>query len=114
MILVPCPYCGPRNASEFRWGGEIKPRPDPNSATPQQWRDYLYFKRNAAGWITETWCHQAGCGRYFRSERHTVTNEIRATYVGNEPQPASASVKAEPSTQTDTEDTSVVRRPPDR
>ena len=33
MILVPCPYCGPRNASEFRWGGEIKPRPDPNSTT---------------------------------------------------------------------------------
>ena len=71
MILVPCPYCGPRNASEFRWGGEIKRRPDPNNATTEQWRDYLYFRRNPAGWITETWCHQAGCGRYFRSRaRH--------------------------------------------
>ena len=47
MILVPCPFCGPRNASEFRWGGEIKRRPDPNNTTKEQWRDYLYFRRNA-------------------------------------------------------------------
>jgi heterotetrameric sarcosine oxidase delta subunit len=90
MILVPCPYCGPRNASEFRWGGEITLRPDPNNTTKQQWHEYLYFKRNAAGWITETWYHQAGCGQYFRSERNTVTNEIRATYVGRERQRTSA------------------------
>ncbi len=110
MILVPCPYCGPRNVSEFRWGGEIKPRPDPNGASTEQWRDYLYLKRNQAGWITETWCHQAGCGRYFRSERHTITNEIRATYVGSERQPVSASVEAEPPAQPDTAGIPVVRR----
>jgi sarcosine oxidase, subunit delta len=110
MILVPCPYCGPRNASEFRWGGEIKPRPDPNNTTKEQWRDYLYFRRNAAGWIRETWCHQAGCGRYFRSERDTVTNEIRATYVGREPEPASASPEPEPPAQSDSEIRSVERR----
>ena len=46
MILVPCPYCGPRNASEFRWCGEVKSRPDSNRATPEQWRDYLYLKSN--------------------------------------------------------------------
>src|ERR1700683_1393114 len=110
MILVPCPYCGPRNASEFRWGGEIKPRPDPNSATKEQWRDYLYLRRNATGWITETWCHQAGCGRSFRSERHATTNEIRATYVGSHPQPGSAGFKAEQSAEPEPEVTSVVRR----
>jgi len=110
VILVPCPYCGPRNVSEFRWGGEIKPRPDPNSTTPQQWRDYLYFRRNAAGWITETWCHQAGCGRYFRCERHALTNEIRATYVGSEPPFTSAGDETERPTQNDTAAASTVRR----
>lgn len=110
MILVPCPYCGPRNASEFRWGGEIKPRPDPNSTTKEQWRDYLYLRRNAAGWITETWYHQAGCGRYFRGERDTVTNEIRTTYVGREPQPASASPGSEQPAQVDGESPAPARR----
>ena len=90
MILVPCPNCGPRNASEFRWCGEVKPRPDSNSATPVQWRNYLYLKANGAGWITETWYHREGCGRYFRTERHTLTNEIRATGAGGEPEPAVA------------------------
>jgi sarcosine oxidase, subunit delta len=110
MILVPCPYCGPRNASEFRWGGEIKPRPDPNNTTKEQWHDYLYFRRNAAGWITETWYHQAGCGRYFRGERDTVTNEIRTTYVGREPQPASASPGPQQPAQADAESPAPARR----
>ncbi len=110
MILVPCPFCGPRNASEFRWGGEIKRRPDPNNTTKEQWRAHLYFRRNGAGWITETWCHQAGCGRYFRSERDTVTNEIRATYVGIEPEPESASVKSDQAVQTGLEGPPDARR----
>lgn len=87
MILVPCPYCGPRNASEFRWCGESGRRPDQNLATPQEWRTYLYMRRNPAGWTTETWYHRAGCRRYFKAERHTVTNDIRATYVQPRPLP---------------------------
>jgi len=90
MILVPCPYCGPRNASEFRWCGEVKSRPDCNRATPEQWRDYLYFKSNGARWITETWYHREGCARYFRTERHTLTNEIRAIRDEGQPEPAVA------------------------
>jgi heterotetrameric sarcosine oxidase delta subunit len=97
MILVSCPYCGPRNASEFRWCGEVKPRPDSNRATPEQWRDYLYLKANGAGWITETWYHREGCGRYFRTERHTLTNEIRAVRDGGRPEPAVAESGAETS-----------------
>jgi heterotetrameric sarcosine oxidase delta subunit len=50
MILIPCPHCGPRNSSEFAHAGERRPRPDPNAATPAEWRAYLYDKRNPAGW----------------------------------------------------------------
>jgi sarcosine oxidase, subunit delta len=82
MILVPCPYCGSRNASEFRWLGEVRERPEPASATLTQWRHYLYMRRNVAGWSRERWFHRAGCGRYFVVERNTVTNQFE---VANEP-----------------------------
>jgi sarcosine oxidase, subunit delta len=96
MILVPCPYCGPRNTSEFRWCGEVKSRPDSNRATPEQWRDYLYLKSNGVGWITETWYHREGCGRYFRTERHTLTNEIRAIHDESKPELAVVETGAGP------------------
>jgi heterotetrameric sarcosine oxidase delta subunit len=79
MMLVPCPWCGPRNATEFRYGGAAGVRPDPVSATPQQWREYLYAQRNTLGWSREGWYHRAGCRRYITVERHTGTNEVRPT-----------------------------------
>ena len=79
MILLPCPYCGPRNSSEFRYVGESKPRPDPVTTTEEAWRDYLYNHSNPAGWVTEQWYHRAGCRKYFVAERHTVSNEVRST-----------------------------------
>jgi heterotetrameric sarcosine oxidase delta subunit len=78
VILLPCPHCGPRNASEFRYLGEVIERPDPNASEPGEWRAYLYLKRNPAGWTTETWLHQAGCRRFLTVERHTITNEVRS------------------------------------
>ncbi|HZJ49308.1 MAG TPA: sarcosine oxidase subunit delta [Actinomycetota bacterium] len=78
MILIPCPNCGPRNVSEFRYVGESIARPDPNSATQEQWRAYLYEKSNPAGWMTESWFHRAGCGRFLKVERDTISNEVRA------------------------------------
>jgi len=79
MILLPCPYCGPRNASEFRYVGELSERPDPNASGPGEWRAFLYLRKNPAGWTTETWFHRAGCRQHFVVERHTVTNEVRGS-----------------------------------
>jgi sarcosine oxidase, subunit delta len=79
LILIPCPHCGPRNVSEFAYKGEAHPRPETASVTPAEWRDYLYTHTNPAGWIPEGWYHRAGCRRYISVERHTVTNEIRAS-----------------------------------
>jgi heterotetrameric sarcosine oxidase delta subunit len=86
MILVPCPHCGPRNASEFRYMGEEQPRPVPGSVTQAEWRAYLYVKKNPAGWTTETWFHALGCRAFFVAERHTVTNEFRAAARPGEPE----------------------------
>lgn len=78
MLLVPCPHCGPRNASEFHYYGELEVRPDPAAAGPEEWRAYLYLRRNPAGWTTERWFHGSGCRRFLVVERHTVTNEVRS------------------------------------
>ena len=77
MLLVPCPNCGPRNASDLSYGGESQRRPDPNNATPEEWRTYLYLENNPAGWLHENWYCRSGCRRYFSTERNTATNEFR-------------------------------------
>jgi heterotetrameric sarcosine oxidase delta subunit len=77
MIRIPCPFCGPRNSSEFAHVGEVGSRPDVTTATRQEWRAYLYVHDNPLGWVRETWFHRAGCRRYLEAERHTDTNEVR-------------------------------------
>jgi len=80
MILLPCVWCGPRDASEFQHVGEVITRPDPAAASPARWRGYLYLRANPCGWTEETWYHRMGCRRYLKVERHTETNEVRAAY----------------------------------
>jgi heterotetrameric sarcosine oxidase delta subunit len=84
MILLPCAWCGPRDATEFQHAGEVVARPAPATATASQWRGYLYLRANPCGWTTETWYHRMGCRRYIKVERHTETNEVRAVYPGKE------------------------------
>ncbi len=81
MLILTCPNCGPRNVNEFRFGGEVHPRPaDPNAAADAEWTDYLFMRRNAMGEETEWWYHRAGCGLWFLAERNTLTNEVLRTY----------------------------------
>ncbi len=77
MMLVPCPHCGPRNASDLRYLGENPARPDASTTTPEAWRDYLYLRHNPADWLVETWYCRSGCRQYFSLERHLTTNEFR-------------------------------------
>jgi heterotetrameric sarcosine oxidase delta subunit len=79
MNLLPCPWCGVRDAGEFGYVGESGERPDPRTVTREQWRQYLYLRDNRAGWTTESWYHRMGCRRYLVVERHTGTNEVRAS-----------------------------------
>lgn len=76
MLLVPCPNCGPRNASDFSFLGEIIARPDPEAA-PSEWRTYLYLRDNASGWVKEQWYCRVGCRRFFALERHRERNVFR-------------------------------------
>jgi heterotetrameric sarcosine oxidase delta subunit len=81
MLLLTCPNCGPRNAAEFRHGGEVHPRPSPEAEVAEDdWVDFLYMKRNTAGQQTEWWYHRLGCGLWFLADRHNTTNEVLRTY----------------------------------
>jgi heterotetrameric sarcosine oxidase delta subunit len=84
MILLECPNCGPRNASEFRYGGEVQARPISEGVDQTQWTSYLYLRQNPLGVLREWWLHQSGCGRWFIAERHTKSHEIHATYSWRE------------------------------
>jgi heterotetrameric sarcosine oxidase delta subunit len=79
MILLPCPNCGERNASEFRFGGEVTRRPAPDRVTPATWADYLHMRTNTLGVQREWWYHSA-CGCWFIAERHTKTHDVLSTY----------------------------------
>lgn len=81
MFRIPCPNCGLRGFSEFRHLGESRERPNPQTATPAQWRSYLYERHNAADWTAETWYHAFGCRKFVAVERHTITNEVRPLTV---------------------------------
>lgn len=82
MLLLTCPNCGPRNASEFRYGGELNPRPkDPSQVSDADWARYLYLRDNKRGLQAEWWYHRSGCGLWFVAERHTDTNDVVKTYV---------------------------------
>ncbi|MGD0640520.1 MAG: sarcosine oxidase subunit delta [Roseiarcus sp.] len=79
MQLFPCPFCGTRDETEFRYLGEAgKVRPAGGVATPSaDWSRYLYFQRNPRGRVAEIWTH-ATCGEMFRMERDNVTHAVYA------------------------------------
>ncbi|MFI2437530.1 sarcosine oxidase subunit alpha family protein [Streptomyces sp. NPDC018693] len=90
MLLIPCPWCGPRDEAEFHYGGQAHvPYPqDPASLSDEEWARYLFFRDNPKGPFAERWSHAAGCRRWFNAVRDTSTNEILAVYRTGEERPA--------------------------
>ena len=73
--VLTCPNCGPREVTDFGYGGEVNPRPT-GSPSLRQLGEYNYFRRNVAGVQREWWSHRSGCGEWFIAERDTRTNEV--------------------------------------
>lgn len=76
MLLIPCPWCGERNDTEFVAGGESFIERPTHEVADAEWGEYLYFRCNTMGAQTERWFHAAGCRRWFNVVRDTVTNAI--------------------------------------
>lgn len=88
MLLIACPYCGPRNEVEFTCGGESHVQRPPLSSSDDAWADYLFFRRNPKGLTYERWRHSEGCGTWFNLARDTTSHAIIAVYGMTDPPPA--------------------------
>lgn len=89
MLLIECPWCGPRAEIEFRYGGEghiARPGP-PESLSDDEWADYVYMRTNPKGLHYERWLHIHGCRRWFNMARDTVTHEVLGVYRVGEAKP---------------------------
>ena len=78
MLLIPCPWCGPREEVEFSYGGEagVAYPADPDALTDEEWARSLFVRANPRGSLYERWVHSHGCRRWFDLTRDTVTHEI--------------------------------------
>ncbi|MFJ1806947.1 MULTISPECIES: sarcosine oxidase subunit delta family protein [unclassified Streptomyces] len=92
MLLIPCPWCGPRDEAEFHYGGQAHvPYPeDPSALNDEDWARYLFFRDNPKGPFAERWSHAAGCRKWFNAVRDTATNELLAVYRPGEARPEAA------------------------
>lgn len=81
MLRITCPHCGERDETEFRYGGEagVDYPADPSALSDEEWAAYLFVRANPRGWLRERWHHAAGCRTWFALERHTVTDQLRAS-----------------------------------
>ena len=57
MLIIDCPYCGPRPELEFAYGGQAHiARPaDPSRTSDDEWTAYLYLRKNTRGVHAERW-----------------------------------------------------------
>ena len=77
MMLIPCPYCGPRDVTEFTYGGDAGVR-RPDGADAAADADRVYLRDNPRGSHDEVWQHSAGCRRWIAVRRDTYTHDVIA------------------------------------
>jgi sarcosine oxidase subunit delta len=89
MLLISCPWCGPRAQDEFVCRGEahIRRPAEPDRLSDAAWADYLFMRSNPKGLHAERWLHRHGCRRWFNALRDTVSDRILAVYKPGEPKP---------------------------
>jgi sarcosine oxidase, subunit delta len=85
MKRLTCPVNGPRAISEFAYGGEVRPMPDPAAASDADWAKYVYHRSGVPGVKREWWCHTPS-NTWFIAERDTEKDHVLRTWlVGEEP-----------------------------
>ena len=88
MLLIPCPWCGPRDEIEFRYGGEAHiARPaDPDALDERPGPTTCSCAPTRRGSSPSAGSTQHGCRRWFNLLRDTVSHRILPAYrIGDEP-----------------------------
>ena len=78
-MLVPCPWCGERDESEFSFGGEAHLERPQESCSDKEWTEYIFMRKNIKGEHKERWIHINGCRQWFNAVRNTTTNTFLQT-----------------------------------
>ena len=89
MLQISCPWCGPRDETEYHYGGQahVAYPEDPAALSDKEWAAYLFFRDNPKGPFAERWVHSTGCRRWFNVLRDTATHEVLTSYRLDEPRP---------------------------
>ena len=76
MLLIPCPWCGDCDESEFAYGGAAEhPMPALDGQTSREaWHAHVHLRDNPQGPHREFWHHTSGCERWLIVERDTRTH----------------------------------------
>jgi methylglutamate dehydrogenase subunit B len=82
MLLIPCPWCGPRAQSEFTYGGDATVKRPRRDASEAAWVAFVDLRDNPAGPHDELWQHSAGCRQWFQVRRDTRTHAILSSASG--------------------------------
>jgi sarcosine oxidase subunit delta len=90
VLLLNCPWCGPRDETEFHYGGQahIAFPAAPAELDDRQWAEYVFYRDNPKGPFAERWAHATGCRRWFNALRDTASYRVLATYRLDAPRPA--------------------------
>lgn len=83
MKILTCPLNGPRNISEFVYGGQVKRMPDTATASDREWAAYVFYEETNIGVVLEWWLHSPS-SYWFIAERHNATDEIIRTFPADE------------------------------
>ena len=76
-MLITCPYCGPRDVSEFTYQGDAnRVRPEAAATDQPAWNEYVYDRLNTLGDHVEFWQHSGGCRSHLKLTRSTLTHAI--------------------------------------
>lgn len=83
MLLIPCPYCGPRAEIEFKFGRAFGPavdgvKPDEAGMTPEL---PSWARANTKGVQWESWLHRHGCRQWFVVQRDTVSHDFKGQAI---------------------------------
>ncbi|MFF3286065.1 sarcosine oxidase subunit delta [Streptomyces sp. NPDC003023] len=98
MLLITCPWCGPRDETEYHYGGQAHvPFPaDAGDMNDHEWAQYVFYRDNPQGPFAERWVHSTGCRRWFNAVRDTATHQVLAVYRLDEPRPDTGDHPAQP------------------
>ena len=78
-MLVPCPWCGERDESEFSFGGEAHLERPEDSCSDKELTEYIFMRKNIKVEQKDRWIHINGCRQWFNAVRNTTTNSFLQT-----------------------------------